>query len=68
VVLELVEVAVDLRGEAADRTAVAPREEVRRLGMLEERVPGAVEEAPALEQKRGNPARLVTIQPPARAA
>ena len=38
VVLELVEDAVDLRGDAPDRAAVAPGEEVLGLAVLEERV------------------------------
>ena len=38
VALELVEVAVDVGGDAADRLAVAPGEEVLGLGVLEERV------------------------------
>jgi hypothetical protein len=50
VVLELVEGAIDVSGDPADYTPIAPGEEVLSLSVLEERVALAVEEAPALEQ------------------
>src|SRR5205823_4834085 len=62
--LELVEVVIDLGRDPPDRAAVAPGQEVLRLGVLEERILVAVEELAALELQRGNPERLVTIEPP----
>ena len=64
VMLELVEVTVDVRGDPPNRPAVAPGQEILGLGVLEERVALTVEEALALEQQRGNPVGLVTIEAP----
>jgi hypothetical protein len=62
VVLELVEAVVDVRGDAPDRLAVAPGEEVLGLGVLEERVALAVEPLADVHRERRDPARLVTIE------
>src|SRR5205807_3500597 len=64
VVLELVEVAVDVGGDPPHHATVPPGQEVLGLRVHEEWVPLAVEEALSLEQQRGNPVGLVTIQPP----
>jgi hypothetical protein len=61
--VELVEVPIDVGADSSHRPAVPPGEEVLGLAVLEERVPRAVEEAAPLEPERGDPARLVTIDP-----
>src|SRR4029079_12853787 len=63
VVLERVEVAVDLGGDAADDAVPAPGEEVLRLPVLEERVLGAVEEPLAVGDDRRDPVLLAAVQP-----
>src|SRR3954447_3559865 len=55
---------VHLGADAPHRLAVAPGQEVLGLGVLEERVPGAVEVLLALRDERGHPEGLVTIEPP----
>ena len=62
VVLEALEVVVDLGGDAADRPAVAQREEVLRAAVLEERVLAPVQELLALEDQRRDPVGLVAVQ------
>ena len=64
VALELVEVVVDVGADPAHGLAVAPGQEELDVGVLEERVLAPVQELPPLAHERGDPVRLVTIEPP----
>ena len=64
VMLELVEVAVDLRRDPTDGRLAPPGQEELDLGVLEEWIAPSVEEPLAVEQQRRYPVGLVTIQPP----
>src|SRR3954447_24107591 len=62
IVLELVEVAVDVRRDAPDHVPVAQRQEELDLGVLEERVLGRVDVLLALEAQRWDPPLLGRVE------
>src|SRR3954470_6323153 len=64
VALVLVEVAVDLSADPADRLVAPPGDEQLRVAVLEEGVLLAAQELLALEDERGHPLGRVTINAP----
>ena len=63
VLLEVVQVAIDMRADPAHRLPVAPGQEQLHVRVAEERVLPAVQEGPPLGHERRDPVRLVTIEP-----
>ena len=60
--LKLVPAAIEVGGDPPDHLALALAQEVLGLGVLEERVLGAVQELAALKAQRRHPARFASAQ------